>query len=157
VLLVGAGFIGMEMSEAFRNLGIETQIFHHGTLPVSRWDLEFSKTVLAELERHEVGFVTNVEVRAVEEGKQYRLRLVTNRGEDEADMILIAVGVRPEDGVGPADGLAPEEAGRSVNFSAGPAGRGVWRGDCGNLPPGEPLLGEHPLATSPTSRDALPV
>ena len=74
VIIVGAGFIGMEMTEAIGNLGIETQVFHRGTLPVNRWDPEFSKAVLAELERHQVGFVTEVEVRAVEEGKKYRLR-----------------------------------------------------------------------------------
>src|SRR5512140_242241 len=33
-IIVGAGFIGMEMSEAIRNLGIETQVFHRGTMPV---------------------------------------------------------------------------------------------------------------------------
>jgi len=36
-IIVGAGFIGMEMSEAFRNLGIETSVYHRGTLPVNRW------------------------------------------------------------------------------------------------------------------------
>ena len=79
-IIVGAGFIAMEMSEAIRNLGMETQIFHRGTLPVNRWDPEFGKLILAELERHEVGFVTDVEARAVERGKKYRLRLITDRG-----------------------------------------------------------------------------
>ncbi len=60
-IIVGAGFIGMEMSEAIRNLGIETQVFHRGTLPVNRWDPEFSQVVLEELRRHEVEFVTDVE------------------------------------------------------------------------------------------------
>ena len=69
-IIVGAGFIGMEMSEAIRNLGIETQIFHRGTLPVNRWDPEFSKVILEELGRHEVGFVTDVEDAGRGEGER---------------------------------------------------------------------------------------
>jgi len=95
-IIIGAGFIGMEMSEAQRNLGIETSVYHRGTLPVNRWDTEFSKAVLDELERHEVRFVTEVEARAVEKGRERRLRLVTNQGEEEADMVLMAVGIRPD-------------------------------------------------------------
>ena len=48
-IIIGAGFIGMEMSEAIRNLGIETQLFCRRKLPASRWDPEFGKTILAEL------------------------------------------------------------------------------------------------------------
>jgi len=132
VIIVGAGFIGMEMTEAIGNLGIETQVFHRGTLPVNRWDPEFSKAVLAELERHQVGFVTEVEVRAVEEGKKYRLRLVTNRGEDEADMILIAVGIRPETELARRMGLPLGKNGAiRVNFSQRTPQEGVYAvGDC---------------------------
>jgi len=132
VIIVGAGFIGMEMSDVIRGLGIETQVFHRGTLPVHRWDPEFSKTVLAELERHQVGFVTGVEVRAVEEGKKYRLRLVTNRGEDEADMILIAVGIRPETELARRMGLPLGKNGAiRVNFSQRTPEEGVYAvGDC---------------------------
>jgi len=132
VIIVGAGFIGMEMTEAIGNLGIETQVFHRGTLPVNRWDPEFSKAVLAELERHQVGFVTEVEVRAVEEGKKYRLRLVTNRGEDEADMILMAVGIRPETELARRMGLPLGKNGAiRVNFSQRTPQEGVYAvGDC---------------------------
>ncbi|MHB8771097.1 MAG: FAD-dependent oxidoreductase [Syntrophales bacterium] len=131
-IIVGAGFIGMEMSEAFRNLGIETRVFHRGALPAHRWDPEFSQTVLAELERHEVGFVAGVEVRAVEEGRRHRLRLVTNHGEDEADMILMAVGIRPDTDLARAMGLPLGKNGAiRVNFSQRTEQEGVYAvGDC---------------------------
>ena len=58
------------MSEAIRNLGIETQLFHRGTLPVNRWDPEFSQVVLEELQRHGVEFVKDAETKAVEAGNQ---------------------------------------------------------------------------------------
>ena len=131
-IIVGAGFIGMEMSEAIRNLGIETQVFHRRTLPVNRWDPEFGKAILAELGRHEVGFVTDAETRAVEKGKKYRLRLITNRGEDEADLILMAVGIRPDTELARRMGLPLGKTGAiQVNFSQQTPREGVYAvGDC---------------------------
>ena len=131
-IIVGAGFIGMEMCEAIRNLGIETQVFHRGTLPVNRWDPEFSQTVLDELRRHGVDFVTETEMRAVEEGKNHRLRLVTNHGEAEADMILMAVGIRPDVALAKQMGLPLGETGAiRVNLSQRTPRDGVYAvGDC---------------------------
>jgi CoA-dependent NAD(P)H sulfur oxidoreductase len=117
-IIVGAGFIGMEMSEALRNLGIETQVFHRGTLPVNRWDPEFSQVVLDELRRHQVDFVTDVETKAVEAGKDHRLRMVTNHGDAETDMILMAVGIRPDVTLAKQAGLPLGKTGAiQVNFS----------------------------------------
>jgi NADPH-dependent 2,4-dienoyl-CoA reductase/sulfur reductase-like enzyme len=131
-IIVGAGFIGMEMAEALRNLGIETIVYHRGTLPVSRWDPEFSKVVLEELRRNQVEFITGVETKSVEAGKDRRLRLVTNRGEDEADMILMAVGVRPDVTLAKQMGLPLGKTGAiQVNFSQQTPRAGVYAvGDC---------------------------
>ncbi|MEK7375422.1 MAG: FAD-dependent oxidoreductase, partial [Thermodesulfobacteriota bacterium] len=131
-IIVGAGFIGMEMSEAFRNLGIETSVYHRGALPVNRWDPEFSQVVLDELRRHEVGFVTETETKAVEAGKDHRLRLVTNHGEEEADIILLAVGIRPEVMLARQMGLPLGKTGAiQVNFSQQTPRGGVYAvGDC---------------------------
>jgi len=131
-IIVGAGFIGMEMCEAIRNLGIETQVFHRGTLPVNRWDPEFSQVVLEELRRHGVDFVTDTETRAVEAGKDHRLRLVTNHGGAEADMILMAVGIRPEVTLAKQMGLPLGKTGAiRVNFLQMTPREGVYAaGDC---------------------------
>jgi NADPH-dependent 2,4-dienoyl-CoA reductase/sulfur reductase-like enzyme len=131
-IIVGAGFIGMEMSEALRSLGIETQVFNRKLLPVNRWDPEFGKVILEELERHQVGFVTDVEVRAVEEGKGHRLRLITNRGEEEADIILLAVGIRPDTELARQMGLPLGKKGAiQVNFSQRTLREEVYAvGDC---------------------------
>ena len=131
-IIVGGGFIGMEMSEAIRGLGIETQVFNRKPLPVNRWDPEFGKVILEELERHRVGFVTDVEARAVEDGKRRRLRLITNRGEDEADIILMAVGVRPDTELARGMGLPLGKTGAiQVNFSQRTPREEVYAvGDC---------------------------
>ncbi|MBI4632706.1 MAG: FAD-dependent oxidoreductase [Deltaproteobacteria bacterium] len=94
-LIVGAGFIAMEMAEALRNIGLDTKIVHRGSLPASRWDPEFSKLIAEELERNQAPFLKNVKALAVENGRESRLRLITDQGEMEADLILLALGVRP--------------------------------------------------------------
>ncbi|MEW6335639.1 MAG: FAD-dependent oxidoreductase, partial [Thermodesulfobacteriota bacterium] len=131
-IIVGGGFIGMEMSEALRGLGIETQIMSRSPLPVTRWDPELGKVILAELGRHRVGFKTGIELRAVEEGKTHRLRLVTGQGEEEADMILMAVGVEPDTELAGGMGLPLGSSGAvRVNFSQRTQREEVYAvGDC---------------------------
>jgi len=94
-IIVGAGFIAMEMAEGLRNLGMETAIVHRGILPASRWDKEFAELMLKELDRNSVSFLVNRQVTAIEGGKGSSLRLITNQGDVPADMILFALGVRP--------------------------------------------------------------
>lgn len=94
-IIIGAGFISMEMSEGLRNLGIETEIVYRGTLPVSRWDPEFSKLVLDELEKNKVSFIPKTSPLSIEGGSDYLLRLNTDNGSYESDLILMALGVRP--------------------------------------------------------------
>jgi NADPH-dependent 2,4-dienoyl-CoA reductase/sulfur reductase-like enzyme len=120
------------MCETIRTLGIETQLLHRGTLPANRWDPEFSQVILDELRGHGVDFVTGAEVTAVEEGKESRLRLVTNHGDMEADMILMAIGVRPEVALAKQMGLPLGKTGAiRVNYSQMTATEGVYAvGDC---------------------------
>ena len=56
-IIIGAGFIAMEMSESLQRAGIQTTIFHRGTLPANRWDPELSKLMLEELKTNGVEFV----------------------------------------------------------------------------------------------------
>jgi NADPH-dependent 2,4-dienoyl-CoA reductase/sulfur reductase-like enzyme len=132
VVIVGAGFIGMEMTEALRRLGIETQIVHRGTTPVNRWDPELSGPILEELKRHEVPFLTKMEIQSIEKGKDYLLRLNTSKGELEADMILLALGVRPDVRLARDLGLQIGNTGAvRVNFSQQTSREGIYAvGDC---------------------------
>ena len=131
-LIVGAGFIGMEMAEALRRLGIETEIVHRGTTPVNRWDPDLSGMVLEELNRRGVPFHTKTEIRSVERGREHLLRLVTNRGELEADMILLALGVRPNVRLAGELGLQIGSTGAiRVNFSQRTSREDIYAvGDC---------------------------
>jgi len=94
-VIVGAGYIGMEMCEAFRNNGLEVQIIDILPRPVLRWDAEFAKLILDELGKNQVTFTPETKPLSIERGKDFALRLVTDKGNLEADIILIGVGARP--------------------------------------------------------------
>jgi len=94
-IIVGAGFIAMEMCEAMRNLGLETSVVYRGDLPVRRWDNEFSKLVLGKLAENEVNFIPHTMPVAIEKMKnKHSLRLITDNGEMESDIIIFALGVQ---------------------------------------------------------------
>ncbi len=94
-VVIGAGFIGMEMCEALRERGMETTVIHRGELPVARWDAEFAREILAALERNGVDFLANTELHGIETGVSCPLKVMTGRGAIEADLVLVAVGIAP--------------------------------------------------------------
>jgi CoA-dependent NAD(P)H sulfur oxidoreductase len=131
-IIVGAGFIGLEMCEALRTLEIETEVIDLVSRPAMRWDPEFSKVILEEMNRQNVVFSPNTGLVSIEEGENYRLRLNTNNGAMEADMILIAIGVRPNIKLASDLGLQIGKTGViQVGFSQQTSGEGIYAvGDC---------------------------
>ena len=131
-IIVGAGFIGLEMCEAFRTREIDTQVIDLVARPAMRWDSELSNMILEELTRQKATFFPNLGMASIEEGKDYRLRLKTNNGDMEADMILIAIGVRPNAKLAGDAGLQMGKSGAiQVDFSQRTSGEGIYAvGDC---------------------------
>jgi len=96
VVIVGGGFIGLEMSEALHAAGISTTIIHKDALPANRWDAALSAAMLEELQTHGIKFVANASAQAIEKGSEQSLRVNTDQGAFEGDMVLLAIGVRPD-------------------------------------------------------------
>lgn len=94
-IIIGAGFIAMEMCESLQRAGVQTTVLHRGTVPANRWDPELAGLMLEELHANGVKFIPEVETTAIAEGKNCPLCAVTNRGNLEADLILLAVGIKP--------------------------------------------------------------
>jgi NADPH-dependent 2,4-dienoyl-CoA reductase/sulfur reductase-like enzyme len=134
-IIIGAGFISMEMSEGLRNLGIETEIIYRGDLPVSRWDPEFSKLVLDELGKNNVSFITKTSPLSIEGGNNSSLRLITDNGNYEGDLILMALGVRPNTELARNAGIAIGTTGAvRVDVSQRTSGERIYSvGDCAEV------------------------
>ncbi len=132
VLIAGAGFIGLEMCETIRRLNIETSVLDRAPRPAMRWDPEFSQIIQDEMARHSVPFSPNAGITAIEEGKERRLRLKTTAGAMEGDMILIAIGVRPNTKLAADAGLQLGRSGAiQVDFSQRASDPAIYAvGDC---------------------------
>lgn len=94
--ILGSGYIGLEMAEAFRGRGMETTIFYRGTRPVSHLEPEIGEAVLRELEEQGVRFLAeHVPVAFHKDGGEEIVSLETSKGRYPVDLVLSAVGVVP--------------------------------------------------------------
>lgn len=95
-VIVGGGYIGLEMAEAMTRRGVETMLVEYMPTVLTTLDPALSTLVGKELERHDVMVATGVAVETIERLKG---RLVVRGSGDfraETDLVLIATGVRPE-------------------------------------------------------------
>lgn len=132
VIIIGGGFIGLEMSEALYASAINTTIIHKDALPANRWDAGLSAVMLEELKKHGVEFLADAEASAIEKGDKAPLRVVTNQGSPEGDLVLLAVGVRPDATLAKSIGLNIGKTGAvAVNFAQQTSLENVYAaGDC---------------------------
>ena len=132
IVIIGGGFIGLEMSEALHAASIKTTMIHKDPLPANRWDKALSSMMLEELQAHGVDFVGNEAAQAIEEGVTAPLRVVTDKGEYEGDLVLLAIGVRPDSRLAQSVGLKTGLSGAiAVNFAQQASLENVYAvGDC---------------------------
>ena len=95
-VIIGGGYIGLEMAEAFRTRGLDVTMIHQFSLPMEGLELETREAVMNELEKNGIHFITNAKVEAFEKDKSSRVKYVlTNRGSYEADIVFLSLGVKP--------------------------------------------------------------
>ncbi|MHB8137752.1 MAG: FAD-dependent oxidoreductase [Smithellaceae bacterium] len=132
VAIVGGGFIGLEMCEALSAAGIKTTIIHKDPLPANRWDASLSSMMLEELQVNGVEFVANAAAQAIEKSTNALLKVITDKGEYEGDLVLLAIGVRPDTRLAQSIGLKVGLSGAiAVNFAQQASLENVYAvGDC---------------------------
>ncbi len=95
-VIIGAGYIGTEMADALTHRGVDVTLVEQLPAVLPTVDPELGAEVAAELTRHgvEVAAATTVERIEAEAG---RLRVEGSGGfTAAADLVLVAVGVRPD-------------------------------------------------------------
>jgi NADPH-dependent 2,4-dienoyl-CoA reductase/sulfur reductase-like enzyme len=94
--ILGGGFIGLEMCEAFRLRNMETFLFCRRDLPAGNLEREISEKILKELEENDVHFLAYHEPAAFKRNSNGEVTSIeTNKAHFPADMVLMAVGVIP--------------------------------------------------------------
>ncbi|MGM9524953.1 MAG: FAD-dependent oxidoreductase, partial [Peptococcaceae bacterium] len=96
-VVIGAGLIGMECAEAFANWGLDVTIIEmQGSIFPQVLDAEMGAVFQNYLEGEDLNFMLNTKVEKIlvnEEGKVSGVQ--TDKGTVDAQLVLVAVGVRP--------------------------------------------------------------
>jgi NADPH-dependent 2,4-dienoyl-CoA reductase/sulfur reductase-like enzyme len=104
-VIVGAGYIGLEMADALTLRGIEVIVASRTPTVLATVDAEFGSNVADELHSHGVKVSTNVEVHSISRAADLLHVSGSNSFEQDCEMVLIAVGVKPNSTLGVEAGL----------------------------------------------------
>ncbi|HJK98297.1 MAG TPA: FAD-dependent oxidoreductase [Polyangiaceae bacterium LLY-WYZ-14_1] len=113
VIVVGSGYIGLEMADALRVRGVDdVTLVGSSPAPLPTVDPELGALVREELERGGVRVIDGTRVRAIEDAGGGRARVLGGEGfAGEADLVVLSTGVVPETSLGTACGLKTGEGG----------------------------------------------
>jgi NADPH-dependent 2,4-dienoyl-CoA reductase/sulfur reductase-like enzyme len=105
-VVVGAGYIGVEMAEALINRDYEVTVVNRGSEPMSTLDPDMGRLVHRAMAGLGITMVDDAEVTEVLTGDDGRPRAVLTRdAEYPADVVVLGIGVRPETALARAAGL----------------------------------------------------
>lgn len=94
-VIVGGGYIGLEMADALTRRGIDVTLVQRGPSVLNTLAPSLSHLIMDELQRHGVEVFTNVAVAAIERSGA-QLAVIADGGfRRVADFVLVATGVRP--------------------------------------------------------------
>ncbi|MCL2590032.1 MAG: FAD-dependent oxidoreductase [Betaproteobacteria bacterium] len=105
VCVVGAGFIGLEMIEALRNRGLEVTLVERDPQVLTPLDAEMTAPLLETLQRQQVKLHIGDGLAAIVPGPQLQVML-SSGAQIETDLVILAIGVRPENKLALDAGLA---------------------------------------------------
>lgn len=96
IVVVGAGYIGVELVEAFEMNGKEVTLIDGMDRILSKYlDKEFTDTAEDEFKNHGIKLALGETVSKFE-GKDGKVtKVITNKGEYEADLVILCIGFRP--------------------------------------------------------------
>lgn len=93
-VIIGMGYIGLEMAEALRKRGIDVEMVKPGPDLLPWMPRELAAVVKQELEDNRVGLHPGCEITGIEKSVD-RLGVVSGQRTLTADMVLVAVGIDP--------------------------------------------------------------
>ncbi|MEU6169448.1 FAD-dependent oxidoreductase [Streptomyces tanashiensis] len=133
-VVVGAGYIGVEMAEALLNRGYEVTVLTRGEQPMATLDPDMGRLVHRAMDGLGIRTVVSAPVTKVLTGPDGGVRaVVTDTDEYPADVVVLGTGVVPETSLARAAGLPlGEYGGLLTDLAMRVRGHGnIWAGgDC---------------------------
>lgn len=110
--VVGGGFIGVEMAENLRAAGLRVTIIEMADQVIGTIDYDMACDVHRHIESKGVTLRLGKSVKSVTDNGM--LKIALDSGEIEADMLILAIGVRPETKIAKEAGIAVNERGTII-------------------------------------------
>ncbi len=110
-VIVGGGYIGMEMCESLRKRGVEVTVIEKMDRVLGTMDTEITTIVEEKLLAEGVKLFKDTSVEGFKGLKGKVQRVVTDKGEFDADFVLLAIGARPNSEIAKKAGIAMGVAG----------------------------------------------
>ncbi|WP_250305658.1 FAD-dependent oxidoreductase [Streptomyces sp. A 4/2] len=105
-VIVGAGYIGVEMAEALLHRGYQVTVLTRGAQPMATLDPDMGRLVHRAMDGLGITTVTGAEVTGIRTGADGRVRaVVTDAAEYPADVVVLGIGVEPQTALAGAAGL----------------------------------------------------
>ena len=97
VVVVGAGYIGIEMAENIKNLGVNITIVELSDHVMGPLDYDMASLVHQHIKTKNVEFYLNDGLKEILDDKQEGLSVRLNSGKKvNCDMVILSIGVKPE-------------------------------------------------------------
>ena len=105
-VMVGGGFIGLEVAENLRELGLEVTIVQRPKQLMNPFDADMAAFIHAEVRKHGVQLALGHSVAGFEEKNGGIQVLLKDNAPLHADLVVLAIGVTPESHLAKEAGLA---------------------------------------------------
>ncbi|WP_136689857.1 FAD-dependent oxidoreductase [Halorhabdus amylolytica] len=118
--IIGGGYVGIELAEAFRGRDLDVELFEMRSHVLEPFGSEVGETVADELRDNGVAVHTDTRVERVA-GEDHVTAVITPDGEHAVDAVLVAAGVQPRVelaesagiDLGPTGAIATDEYGQT--------------------------------------------
>lgn len=145
-VVLGGGFIGLEAAEALKIQGLDVAVVTKGAHVMSQLDGETANLVTLALTRNGVDVHANVTATAIEQGPDFDTVVLSDGTRLEADIIVLAIGVRPDTGFIEAAGIRTVDNAIVIDEHGRTSAEHVWAAGDAVISADAITGAEHPVA-----------
>lgn len=127
-IVIGGGFIGLEVAENLRHLGLDVTVVERGTHVLPPLDSHMALYVERLLKKNGISMEKERMIQGLKQTANHKIKVYTDDWEsEEADLIILSTGVRPESMLAREAGLETSASGAiRVNEQMQTSFPGIW-------------------------------
>ena len=112
--VIGGGFVGLEIAENLRDLGIDVSMIQIRDQVLTAIDKDMAQFVHMELNRNGVSLLLNEEVAEITDKDGEKIIRLKSGKEVSTDLIILSIGVKPNSGLAAECGIALGKKGHII-------------------------------------------